>query len=137
MGLILDTSVLIAEERRGGTIQNILRRAEMVLGEAEISLSTISVVELTHGIFRARTEADKERRRLFAERTFASVPVHPVTFEIAQLAGKIDGEQAARGIAIGFEDLVIGATALYLGYDVATYNVKHFKLIPGLQIVSL
>jgi len=35
------------------------------------------------------------------------------------------------------EDLVIGATALYLGFDVATLNVKHFKLIPGLNIVTL
>jgi len=46
-------------------------------------------------------------------------------------------EQAAQGTAIGFEDLVIGATALYLGYDVVTYNVRHFELIPGLKIVSL
>jgi predicted nucleic acid-binding protein len=36
-----------------------------------------------------------------------------------------------------FEDLVIGATALYLGFGVATLNVEHFKLIPGLDIVTL
>jgi tRNA(fMet)-specific endonuclease VapC len=137
MGLILDTGILIAEERRGGTILNILRQADLMLGEVEIAISSISVVELTHGIYRAKNEGDRERRKRFADSAFSAVPVHPVTFEIAQLAGRIDGEQAARGIAIGFEDLVIGATALYLGYDVATHNVKHFKLIPGLRIVSL
>jgi predicted nucleic acid-binding protein len=63
--------------------------------------------------------------------------IHPVTLEIAQLAGRIEGEQAAKGIAISFEDLVIGATALHLGFGVATLNVRHFQLIPGLQIVSL
>ncbi len=77
------------------------------------------------------------RRRIFVDEVFTNLIVHPVSFEIAQLAGRIEGEQAAKGVAIGFEDLVIGATALYLGYDVATHNVKHFQLIPGLKIISL
>lgn len=65
-----------------------------------------------------------------------AVAVQPVTLEIAQLAGQIEGEQAAKGIVIPFQDLVIGATALHLGFDVATHNTKHFQLIPGLKIVS-
>ena len=60
-----------------------------------------------------------------------------MTLDVARLAGQIEGEQAAQGIAIPFEDLVIGATALHLGYDVATLNVKHFQLIPKLKIVIL
>jgi predicted nucleic acid-binding protein len=32
---------------------------------------------------------------------------------------------------------VIGATALYLGFDVATLNVRHFERIPDLKIVTL
>jgi hypothetical protein len=39
----------------------------------------------------------------------------PVTVEIAELVERIDGEQAARGISIAFEDLPIGANALHLG----------------------
>jgi predicted nucleic acid-binding protein len=46
--------------------------------------------------------------------------VHPVTLGIAQLAGRIEGEQAAEGNIIAFADLLIGATALHLGYEVAT-----------------
>ena len=61
--------------------------------------------------------------------------VHPVTAEIAELAGRIEGEQAARGVSIAFEDLLIGATALHLGYGVATLNVRHFQRIPGLSVV--
>jgi len=63
--------------------------------------------------------------------------VHPVSLAIAQLAGRIEGEQAARGISIDFADLVIGSTALHLGFDVATANVKHFQVIPGLNVVPL
>ncbi len=137
MGLILDTGILIASERRRESVEDILRRVRALHGEIDIALSTVSVVELTHGIYRARNDADRERRRVFAEGVFQDIVVHPVTLEIAQLAGKIEGEQAAQGIAIAFEDLAIGATALHLGFDVATLNVKHFQLIPGLKIVSL
>jgi predicted nucleic acid-binding protein len=137
MGLVLDTGILIASERRGGSIEDILFQVRASQGESDIALSTVSVVELTHGIYRARTEAQRERRRVFAEGAFHDLIVHPVSLEIAQLAGKIEGEQAAQGISIAFEDLVIGATALHLGFDVATLNVKHFQLIPGLNIVTL
>lgn len=137
MGLILDTGILIASERRRESVEDILRQVRAAHGEIDIALSTVSVVELTHGIYRARNDADRERRRIFSEGVFQDIVVHPVTLEIAQLAGKIEGEQAAQGIAIAFEDLVIGATALHLGFDVATLNVKHFQLIPGLKIVSL
>lgn len=63
--------------------------------------------------------------------------VHPVTLEIAQLAGRIEGEQAACGVSVAFEDLLIGATALDLGYAGATVNVRHFRLIQGLSVIQL
>jgi hypothetical protein len=45
MGLILDTSILIASERRGQPIEDILRYTRAVHGEVEVALSVISVVE--------------------------------------------------------------------------------------------
>jgi predicted nucleic acid-binding protein len=62
--------------------------------------------------------------------------IHPITLEIAQLAGKLEGEQAARGVSIAFEDLLIGSTALHLGWAMATLNVRHFRLIPGLSVIQ-
>ncbi len=41
------------------------------------------------------------------------------------------------GISIAFGDLVIGATALHLGFEVATLNRTHFQLIPDLKVVAL
>jgi tRNA(fMet)-specific endonuclease VapC len=137
MGLILDTCVLIAGERRGESVRSILRRAQNSYGESDIAISAVTVVELTHGIYRARTEAQQRRRRILAESVYEDIIVHPVSLQIAQLAGRIEGEQAAQGVSIAFEDLVIGCTALHLGFDVLTYNVKHFKLIPGLSILTL
>ncbi len=137
MGLILDTSILIESERRGEGVEDILRRIRAAHGEIDVALSTVSVVELTHGIYRAKTDADRTRRRVFAEGVFHDLIVHPMTLEIAQLAGRVEGEQAAQGITIDFEDLVIGVTALHLGFDVATINMKHFQHIPGLNVVTI
>ena len=137
MGLILDTSILIASERRGQAVEDLLHHVRVIHGDIDVALSVVSVVELTHGIYRARTEADRARRRAFAEGAFHDLIVHPVTLEIAQLAGRIEGEQAAQGNVIAFEDLVIGATALHLGFTVATLNVRHFERIPNLQMVAV
>lgn len=136
MGLILDSSVLIAGERRDQSIRQILDQLLAKHGETEAALSVVTVVELTHGIHRAKTEAHYARRRAFAEEVYRDMVVHPVSFEIAQLAGRIEAQQLARGISIAFQDLLIGATALHLGFDVATLNVRHFQKIPGLKIVS-
>jgi tRNA(fMet)-specific endonuclease VapC len=88
MGLILDSSLLIAGERRGQRVWDILERAKASQGETENALSAITVVELTHGIYRAKSEADGQRRRAFVEELTQAIPVHPVTFEIAQLCRK-------------------------------------------------
>jgi len=79
----------------------------------------------------------EKRRREFSDTIFRNLIVHPLTLEIAQLAGRIEGQQAAKGVVIPFADLLIAATAIYLGFDVATHNLRHFQLIPGLNVVSL
>jgi predicted nucleic acid-binding protein len=137
MGLILDSSILIASERGGESVRQILERVRAAQGETEAGLSAVTIVELTHGIYRAQAEADRERRQAFVEELCRDMIVYPVTLEIARLAGKIEGEQAARGVSIAFEDLLIGTTALHLGYAVATLDVQHFRLIPGLAVVQL
>jgi tRNA(fMet)-specific endonuclease VapC len=136
VGLILDSSVLIAGERRHETVKQILERVYDRHGEREIALSVVTIIELTHGIYRAKTEADRTRRTAFTEELCRNVTAHPVSLAIARVAGQTEGEQAARGISIAFEDLVIGATALHIGFDVVTLNVKHFQLIPGLTVVA-
>jgi predicted nucleic acid-binding protein len=136
MGIILDTSVLITGERRGETVGAIVERVQAKCGEQHAAFSAVTLVELTHGIYRAKNDADRERRRAFVEDLRFAMMVHPVTAEIAELAGRIEGEQAARGVSIAFEDLLIGATALSLEYPVATANLKHFQMIPGLSIVQ-
>jgi predicted nucleic acid-binding protein len=136
MGLILDSSILIAAERKGSTVREALEQLKFHYGETEIGISVVSIAELTHGAYRAKEETHKRRRMEFVDRLCIDVPVYPITVEIARTVGRIEGQQAARGFTLSFEDLAIGVTALHLGYDVATLNDKDFRLIPGLRIVG-
>jgi len=136
VGLILDSSVVIAAERQGHTVRQILEQFKTGYGEVEIGLSVVTVVELTHGIQRAKPEERRQRRQAFVDELLRDVPVHPATVEIAKLAGRIEGEQAEKGVSIAFEDLLIAATALQLGFSVATGNVRHFEHVPGLNIIQ-
>ena len=43
----------------------------------------------------------------------------------------------AIGVVIPFADLLIGATALSLGYSVLTVNPRHFERVPGLSVIQL
>lgn len=52
MGLILDSSVVIAAERRGDTIERLIQRIVDATGDQEAALSAVGLTELVHGIFR-------------------------------------------------------------------------------------
>jgi tRNA(fMet)-specific endonuclease VapC len=136
VGLILDSSIVIAAERRGHTVRQILEQLQNRYGEIDIGFSVITIAELTHGAYRAKADPDKQRRLAFVDRLCSDVPVHPITVDVARLVGRIEGEQGAKGISIPFEDLLIGVTALRLGFDVASLNLRHFQLIPNLKVVS-
>jgi hypothetical protein len=57
MGLILDSSVVIAAERRGETVEQLIARIMQTTGDQESALSAIGLTELIHGIYRAQTPA--------------------------------------------------------------------------------
>ena len=137
MGLILDSSVVIAAERRGDTVTQLLRLVAATTGDQEAALSSIGLTELVHGIYRATTMEARARRQSFIDELLQDVEVYPYTREMAVLAGKLDAEQQSRGITIPFGDLLIGATALAHNYSVLTVNLRHFRLIPGLVVVEL
>jgi predicted nucleic acid-binding protein len=50
MGLILDSSVVVAAERKGLSTAELLYNVRVIVGPETIALSTISVMELEHGI---------------------------------------------------------------------------------------
>jgi len=88
-----------------------------------------------HGIYRANSAQVRTRRRSFVDELRIGLTVYPYTAETALLAGRIDGEQTAAGVVVPFVDLLIGATALSLGFSIQTVNMRHFNKIPGLNVI--
>ena len=128
--------MVIAADRRGDTVEQLIKRIVNRTGDQEAALSAIGLTELIHGIHRARTPETRLRRESFLNELLADLTVYPYTKETALLAGKIDGEQQSRGVVVPFADLLIGATALSLGYQVLTGNPRDFR-IPGLSVAPL
>ncbi len=137
VGLILDSSVLIAAERQGRNARQALAEIAVHAAGEDVAVSVVTLIELAHGAARANTPERKATRRQFLNELITALPVHPVTAAVALRAGQIDGENAGQGVRVALSDLLIGVTALELGYRVATANVRHFQMVPGLGIVSL
>lgn len=137
MGLILDSSTVINAERRGDNVAQLLRHISSAVGNETVALSAIGLTELTHATYRAKVPAVRLLRERYIEDLLLEMEVVPYTKGTALLAGRIDGEQRTRGVTIPWADLLIGATALEHGYAVATNNLRHFRLIPNLNVISL
>ncbi len=137
LGLVLDSSVLIAAERRRLTPVQAIETVQETAGEIPIVLCPVTIAEVGHGIYRANTTEIRERRRAFLDELKAVLPIHPITEVTAEIVARIGGEQAARGVNLPLGDLIIGACALELGYAVGTGNVRDFARIPGLSLVHL
>jgi len=95
------------------------------------------LIELAHGIARANTAERRASRQQFLDELLIGLPVYHVTVPLAIRAGRIDGQNQAQGIRVPLPDLLIGVTALELGYNVAASNLRHFRQIPGLTVVEL
>jgi tRNA(fMet)-specific endonuclease VapC len=137
LGIVLDSSVLIAAERRKLTAAEAVKSIQRTIGEFPTVLSAVTIAEVGHGIYRASTPEIRERRRLFLDELKATVPIHPITEATAEIIARVGAEQAAKGITVPMADLIIGACALELGYSVGTSNVRDFGRIPGLNLIHL
>ena len=133
MGVILDTSVLIEAERQESEVQQFaVNREEEIFG-----LSVISVAELLHGVHRADSTKRRLKRSAYVEKVIELFPIYHFEISIARIYAELWSDLSKRGIQIGAHDLIIGSTALSLGFSVATCNKRHFERIEGLKIEIL
>ncbi len=110
-GLVLDSSVLIAAERHRLTAAQTIKNVQQIVGEVPVVLSSMTVAEVGHGIYRAHSQAARDCRRAFLDELKATITIHPVTEVTAEIIARIGGEQAAFGVNLPLADLVIGACA--------------------------
>jgi len=131
MGALIDSSVLIAAERGDLDLEKILHEHR----DKELALSSMTASELLHGVHRANTEARKVKREAFVEALLSSLPVISFDLVAARAHARLWAELASKGDNVGQHDLIIGATAISRGLDVATRDTRSFPKIPGLSIL--
>lgn len=131
MGALIDSSVLIAIER-GQLDLGVLLAS---YAEEDFAISAVTASELLHGVHRARTPAQRGRQETFVEGLLAQLPVLPFDLVAARIHARLSAELAGKRLAVGAHDLIMAATALARGYEVATRDERSFPKIPGLALL--
>jgi tRNA(fMet)-specific endonuclease VapC len=133
MGVILDTSVLIAAERGSLRFPAFLD----TLGDEPVAMAAITAAELLHGYHRADDAGIRVRRAAFVEAIIDIIPVLPFGLQAARRQAETWADLARAGTVVDPYDLLIAATALAHGYSVATLNRREFAHVHGLRLVRL
>jgi predicted nucleic acid-binding protein len=131
MAIILDSDVIIAGER--GTL-DLERWLASQPGE-EFEVAAITVAKLWHRVERA-TPAHRAKRQSYIEKSLAAVRIIPYTEQTAHIHARLSAKLESSGQMIGDYDLIIAATALERGSDVATFNKRHFAVVKGLKVIE-
>ena len=130
MAIVIDADVIIRGER--GTFP--LKEWVASNRNEELQLAAITVAELWHGVERA-TPAHKNKRVRYLQALLAVLPVLPYTEQTAYEHARIWAKMEALGKMTGYYDLLVAATALERGSQIATFNKSHFESVPGLTVI--
>lgn len=133
MGLIIDSSVIIAGERGTLSLEAFLQDA----AAETVAIAAITASELLHGCHRATDAGVRSRRSAFVEALLELIPVLPFGLLEARRHAEIWAYLKARGTMIGAHDLIIAATAVAGGHELATLNRREFSQVPGLALSEL
>lgn len=135
-GALLDSTFLIEAERQGLSARVALQQVRLLVPEGALAVSAISIMEMAHGEMRADSPNRAFKRERFLTELISILDIYPVTPSIARRAGRLDGALAKVGENLAFPDILIGVTALDLGYSIITRNLRHFQRIPGLTVIQ-
>lgn len=130
MGLLIDSNILIALERAGGAIFDLLEE----LGDEPPAIAAITASELLHGLHRANSAMRREKRERFVETMLEVVAVMPFDLATARIHSRLWADLKAQGQVIGAHDLLIAATALQHDLTLFTHNEGEFRRVEGLRV---
>jgi tRNA(fMet)-specific endonuclease VapC len=129
LGFLIDSSVLIDLERKSLSLRDVPSDHY-----DQWNISAVTVSELLFGLYRAQTQAQKDRRQAFLEGVLERVTVLAFDLQVAEEHARIWFHLMVSGLPIGVHDLLIAATAVAHGLDIMTLNVREFSRVPGLVV---
>ena len=101
--------------------------------EERTAIAAITASEMLHGLRRVGG-ARRVAAERFVHRWLGALPVIPFDLEIARVHAILGVHLARAGTLIGPHDLMIAATAVHLGYRMATRDRRGFYRVDGLTV---
>ena len=132
MGLILDSSLLIADEREDSDLPAWLCLRPPV----PVAVSAITFSELWFGIDADENAPRTRRRRRWLENTFRRLMTVPLDIRVARIHSRAWAQLSKARQMIGPHDLIVAATALHRRRAVATFNAREFRYVAGLEVIE-
>lgn len=132
MGLILDTSVLIAGERHRLDLPAFFTAHP----DETFLIAAITATELLHGVARATPPSRKRVRSDFVEDLLTRIETIDFDLPVARRHAELWAALEQSGKMIGPYDLLIAATALQYDHTVVTLNAVEFKRVPKLLVIE-
>jgi len=125
--LILDTTVLIAAERGGAPLD------EVVDDDDDVAIAAVTAAELLVGVALAGPSRLRAREE-FVEELLAKLPIEPYDLAAARQHSRLLAETQRSGRPRGAHDLLIAATAAAGGRTVVTADAAGFGGLPGIKV---
>lgn len=97
------------------------------------SCSIITIGELLYGAYKSERKIENLGK---VHRIADLFPVIEISMTIIDAFAHLKAELAGKSKTVDEFDLLIGATALSMNYSIVTNNEKHFRKIPGLELVN-
>jgi tRNA(fMet)-specific endonuclease VapC len=126
---MLDTSVLVAVERRRARLD------QLIDDDDDVSISAVTAAELWVGVELADARR-RPRRTTFVEQVLSTIPVEDYDLETAQVHARLLADARRAGRPRGAHDLLIAATAIARRRELVTDDRQGFQGIEGLTIRS-
>jgi len=130
MGVIFDTSVLVALERGSHGLEKLVAGRE----SEPFGISVVTVSELLHGVHRADSEKRRLTRGAFVEKIIQTFPLYPFDLNAARIYAKLWANLAKKGVTIGAHDLMIASTAIALGFSVLTADARDYGKVKEVSV---
>ena len=124
--ILLDTSILIDYFRKTRKEKTFF--VELSEQYDFFAISVVTKFEIYIG--------SNELQKDFWDKVFEEFTILPLSEECSDTAVEIQQKLKKLGEPIDFADLLIAATAKYHNLPVATMNIKHFKRITDLEIIT-
>ena len=135
MGLVLDTSALVAVERLGGNVEDRLG----ALGAEPAVVPAIVYAELRVGVRLADTPERAASRRARIEALVSRLPIVEFDRSIAERWADLFAALTRSGAMIPANDIAVAATAIHLGFGVllGPAGEEHYERVPALRVARL